>query len=106
MDARPALSCIIGTEAREGDGEEALLLKLGEEVGKRRLRLEFMEGRRSSGSHRHQQQLAEQSTACLVQCRPIRFHGRSGTWFVPLVREITVTRSAMIFYYYLLLRPG
>lgn len=40
------LSCIIGTEVREGVGEDAVLLKFGEDVGKRgderRLRLEFM----------------------------------------------------------------
>lgn len=63
MDARPVLSCTIGTEAREGDGEEALFLKFGEEVGKkgddRRLRLEFMEVEEAAGTQQAPRSLAQ-----------------------------------------------
>jgi len=50
------LSCIMGTEVRDGDGEEGievLLLKFGDELAKRgderRLRLEFMGGAKKVG---------------------------------------------------------
>jgi len=50
------LSCIMGTEVRDGDGEEGievLLLKFGDELAKRgderRLLLEFMGGAKKVG---------------------------------------------------------
>jgi len=56
VDALPVLSCIMGTEVRDGDGEEGievLLLKFGDELAKRgderRLRLEFMGGAKKVG---------------------------------------------------------
>lgn len=63
MDARPpVLSCIIGTEVREGDGEEAAPLKFGELVGKRgdvrRLRLEFMSREEEEEEAAHTRPLA------------------------------------------------
>ena len=70
-------------EAREDDGEEAaLLLKFGEEVGKRgderRLRLEFMEveveeeaaAAAAAAAADTQQAPSSWGTVCLVQCPP------------------------------------
>lgn len=57
------LSCIIGTEVRDGEGEEGievLLLKFGDELAKRgderRLRLEFMEGGEKAGERERERE--------------------------------------------------